>query len=136
MKIVPEPKLREEDAASLVQRQLDAYNAHDVDAIMGTYAENAQQFEYPSKLLASGAAEIRERFRARFQEPNLQATLLQRMVMDQVVIDLETVTRTFPEGAGTIELIAIYEVHQGRIAKASFIFGPKKSTSGTAFVHK
>lgn len=114
---------------TVVQRQLDAYNARDLDALMATYAEEAQQFEHPSKLLASGAAQIRERSALRFQEPNLHATLLQRTVMGNIVVDGETVTRTFPEGPGTIELVAIYEVQSGRIAKAWFIFGTKTLTS-------
>ena len=110
---------------TVVQQQLDAYNARDLDALMAAYAEDAQQFEHPSKLLASGAAQIRERGALRFQEPNLHATLLQRTVMDNIVIDRETVTRTFPEGPGTIELVAIYEVQGGKIAKAWFIFGTR-----------
>ncbi len=110
---------------NIVQKQLDAYNARDVDAIMGTYAEDAQQFEHPAKLLASGSAQLRERFAIRFQEPNLHATLLKRIVMGNVVIDHERVTRTFPEGPGNIQLIAIYEVQNGKIAKAWFIFGEK-----------
>jgi hypothetical protein len=116
---------------AVVQQQLAAYNARDLDALMATYAEDAQQFEHPSKLLASGAAQIRERSAMRFQEPNLHATLLQRTVMDNIVIDRETVARTFPEGPGTIELIAIYEVQSGRIAKAWFIFGTKTLLSPT-----
>lgn len=47
------------------------------------------------------------------------------MVMGNIVIDQEVVTRTFPEGTGRIELIATYQVHEGRIAKAWFMFGPK-----------
>ncbi len=116
------------DPASVVQRQLDAYNARDVDAILATYAEDAQQFEHPAKLLASGRAELRERFAARFQEPNLHAQLLNRTVMSPIVIDHEEVTRTFPEGPGKIQLIAIYEVQAGKIAKAWFMSGPKVIT--------
>jgi hypothetical protein len=93
---------------------------------VATYAEDAQQFEHPSKLLARGSAELRERFAVRFKEPNLHAVLVRRIVMGSVVIDQEKVTRTFPEGTGTIELVAIYEVQKGRIAKAWFIFGPKR----------
>jgi hypothetical protein len=48
--------------------------------------------------------------------------------MGNIVIDRETVTRTFPEGLGTLELVAIYEVQGGRIAKAWFIFGTKTLT--------
>ena len=114
------------DPSSVVQRQLDAYNARDVDAILATYAEDAQQFEFPAKLLASGTAELRERFAARFQESNLHARLLNRTVMGPIVIDHEEVTRTFPEGPGKIQLIAIYEVQAGKIAKAWFMSGPRK----------
>ena len=83
---------------AVIQRQLDAYNAKDVDALMATYAANAGQFEHPAKLLAGGAAQIRERFGARFQEPNLHARLVKRIVAGNVVIDHELVSRTFPEG--------------------------------------
>jgi hypothetical protein len=110
---------------AVVQRQLDAYNARDIEALVATYAEDAQQFEHPSKLLASGAEELRERFAVRFKEPNLHAKLVQRIVMGPMVIDQEKVTRTFPEGTGTIELIAIYEVQKGRIAKVWFLSGPR-----------
>lgn len=110
---------------SVVQRQLDAYNAHDIDALMATYAEDIELFEHPAKLLAAGAAQVRERRAARLAEPNLHAKLIKRMVMGSIVIDQEVVTRTFPEGPGRIELIATYQVQEGRISKAWFIFGPK-----------
>jgi hypothetical protein len=109
----------------VVQRQLDAYNAHDVEAWLATYAEDGQQFEHPAKLLASGSAQLRERITARFQEPNLHARLIKRIVMDHIVVDHEEVTRTFPDGTGKIGLVAIYEVRNGRIAMAWFIPGPK-----------
>lgn len=109
----------------VVQHQLDAYNAHDLDALLQTYACDAQTFEYPSTLLATGAAELRERFATRFSEPNLHARLIKRIVMGQVVIDQEEVTRTFPEGTGRVELVAIYEVRDGKIATARFITGAK-----------
>ena len=106
---------------ALIQRQLDAYNARDIETLMATYAEDAQQFEFPSlNLLASGRAAIRERFLVRFKEPNLHTRLIHRAVVGSTVIDHEEVTRTFPEGPGTIALVAIYEVREGRIAKAWF----------------
>ena len=114
---------------TVVQRQLDAYNAHDLEAILATYAEDAQQFEYPNKLLVSGQALLRERFTVRFTEPNLHAKLLNRIVMGNTVIDHELITRTFPEGPGTLEIVAIYEVHNGKIAKATFMMGAKIMTA-------
>ena len=114
------------DVESVVQRQLDAYNARDLDGLMATYADDALQFEYPATLLASGAAQIRERFALRFKEPNLHARLLRRIVVGSIVIDHEEVARTFPEGTGNLELVAIYEVRDGRIATARFINGARK----------
>jgi hypothetical protein len=104
---------------TVVQRQLDAYNARDIDALLATYAPDARQFEHPGKLLATGAAAMRERMAVRFEEPNLHARLLQRVVMGNIVIDHEEVTRTFPEGTGRVDMVAIYEVADGKIESAS-----------------
>ncbi|HAV61872.1 MAG TPA: steroid delta-isomerase [Verrucomicrobiales bacterium] len=109
----------------VVQRQLDAYNARDLEALLAAYAQDAQLFEHPSTLVASGTTQLRERFAARLGEPNLHAQLLRRTVMGRTVIDHERVTRTFPEGPGTIELIMIYEVTDDRITRAWSIVGPK-----------
>jgi hypothetical protein len=114
------------ESETVVQRQLDAFNARDMDALLAVYADDAQLFEHPAKLLARGSAELRQRFIPRFQEPNLHAVLLKRIVAGPVVVDHEKVTRTFPEGAGEIELVMIYEVKEGRIAKAWTIAGAKK----------
>jgi hypothetical protein len=112
-----------------VQRQLDAYNARDIGALLVIYAEEAELYEHPAKLLAKGTAALRERFSVRFQEPDLHATLLTRIVQGNIVIDHEKVTRTFPEGPGSIELIMIYEVMSGRITRAWTIAGPRTPTT-------
>ncbi len=116
--------------AAVVQRQLDAYNARDLDALLATYAADARQFEHPATLAASGAAEIGARLALRFQEPNLHARLLQRVVMGTMVIDHELVTRTFPEGTGTVELVAMYNVIDGKIASASVQLSNKRLDGG------
>jgi hypothetical protein len=91
----------------------------------GRYDQGAQLFEHPAKLLAAGSAQLRERYGVRFKEPNLHAAIVKRIVMGNIVIDHERVTRTFPEGSGALDAVAIYEVENGRIAKAWLIFGPK-----------
>jgi hypothetical protein len=111
------------DAERIVQRQLDAYNGRDIDGFMAVWAADAQYFEHPATLLASGAAEIRARHIARFKEPNLFGRLIKRMVVGNKVIDQEVVTRTFPEGTGRVDVIAIYEVKDDKIANAWFILG-------------
>src|SRR5436190_8323985 len=94
----------------VVQRQLEAYNARDIDAWLATYDAEAEQYELHGQRLASGHAEMRARIQARFAEPDLHAHLLSRTVMGAVVVDHERITRNFPEGKGTIEMLCVYEV--------------------------
>lgn len=114
-------------AAAVVQQQLDAYNARDIEAFMACWTEDAQVFAHPSTLLADGAAEIRARHVVRFQEPNLFGQLLQRTTVGNTVVDREVVTRSFPEGPGRIDVIAIYELTAAaapKIRRAWFVMGP------------
>lgn len=111
---------------SVVQRQLDAYNAKDVEAWLATYAPDAQQFELHGAPLATGHAAMRERMVPRFAEPDLHARLLSRTVMGHIVVDHERVTRNFPEGTGSLEMLCVYEVVDGRIRRASFALGAKR----------
>ena len=48
--------------------------------------------------------------------------------MGNLVIDHEKITRTFPDGAGTLETVVIYEVLNGKIAKNWFLLGTKTPT--------
>jgi len=115
---------------AVVQAQLDAYNAKDLDALMRTYALDAQQFALHAPLqgalLAQGHEQIRPRYQERFVEPDLHARLLSRSVLGNFVTDLEIVTRNFPEGRGTVEMLCVYEVVDGRIVRASFATGEKR----------
>lgn len=106
-----------------VQRQLEAYNARDIDAFMHWWAEDCSYYAFPDTLLAQGAEAIRQRHVERFTEPNLFGTLVSRMSVGNVVVDREVVTRTFPEGPGEVDVIAIYEVQGGKIARAWFKSG-------------
>jgi putative hydrolase of HD superfamily len=108
---------------AVVQAQLDAFNAKDIDALMRAYAPDAEQFSLHGERLAQGHQEIRPRYVARFAEPDLHARLLSRTVMGKFVTDLELITRNFPEGVGTLEMLCIYEVEEGRIRRASFAPG-------------
>ena len=111
------------EATRLVQRQLDAYNAHDIDAFMACWADDCRYHAFPSTLLAESAAAIRARHVERFAEPDLYGRLVQRIAMGPLVIDQEVVTRTFAEGPGEVDVVAIYEVRDGHIAQAWFQMG-------------
>ena len=107
----------------IVQAQLDAYNLRDLDTWLNTYSENAEQFLLHAGELAKGREAIRRRMEGRFQDTKLQAQLIRRIVMENVVVDHELITRTFPDGPGTVEMICIYEVNAGKITKATFAIG-------------
>jgi hypothetical protein len=121
---LPPPTM--DPSAALIQRQLDAYNAKDVDAWLSTYAADAEQYELHGPLLARGHAEMRQRIEARFTEPDLHAQLVSRVLMGPFVVDLERITRDFPDGKGSIEMLCVYEVRNQLIAKASFALGSKQ----------
>lgn len=114
-----------ESSEVTVQRQLDAFNARDLEALLATYADDAEVYEHPSTLIAAGKDALRQRYAARLAEPNLRADLRYRVVLGSKVIDHERVIRTFPEGEGEIDLVMIYEVKAGRIAKAWSIAGAR-----------
>jgi len=112
------------EAERLVQRQLDAYNARDIDAFTACWAEDCEYSEFPDRPLLRGVAALRARHMERFREPGLHARLLGRLVLGGLVVDRERVRRHFPDGPGEVEVLAIHEVIDGRIACAWFRQGP------------
>jgi hypothetical protein len=112
-------------AEEIVQKQLDAYNARDIDAFLATYADEVELFGFPNTPSAKGKEEMRKRYTIRFSDTLLHCLIVKRIVMGNTVIDHERVRVTLPEGPGVMEAIAIYEVHDGKIAKVTFISGEK-----------
>jgi len=88
-----------------------------------------EQFTLHGEQLAHGHAEIRSRIITRFLEPDLHARLISRTVMNNIVVDLEVITRNFQDGVGTVEMLCVYEVVDGLIQKASFAMGQPKPGS-------
>ncbi len=119
------------DPEQPVHHQLEAYNARDIDAFMACWSEDCRYCEFPDRLLAQGAPAVRARHLVRFREPNLFGHLHSRTTIGNLVVDHETVTRTFPkgfgpEGPGEIDVLALYQVEDGRIAQAWFKMGPPR----------
>jgi hypothetical protein len=104
-----------------VQRQLLAYNAHDIDGFVATYAADAELFLHPDKLLARGIEQIRDRYTARFKDAKPNAVILKRIVAGNKVIDEEEITASSAEGTKITKAVAIYEVSGDKISRAWFI---------------
>ena len=120
----PSPEVPTPEA--IVEAQLNAYNARDMEAFLATYADDAELYTFPGTLKTKGKAEMRKRYATRFSDGLLHAVITQHLAMGSTVIDHERIQVTLPEGPGVIEAIAIYEVRDGKIAKVTFISGPKQ----------
>jgi hypothetical protein len=104
----------------IVQRQLEAYNARDLEAFAATYADEIRIFRMPSVEPAiSGRAQLTDTYRERFKSPGLHAEILARAVLGNKVIDHERVVgiREHP-----IEALAVYEVSDGLIQTVWFFY--------------
>ncbi len=103
----------------LVQAQVDAYNAQDLDAMCAYYAEDCVFADLNGAVRQTGKAEIRARYTATFgQFPHNRATIRNRIAVGDVVVDHEFVERA--PGGETFDIIAIYTIKNGLIARCDF----------------
>ena len=94
----------------IVQRQLQAYNEHNIDAYVDTFSQDVQLFELPGNVeTISGKAALRAYYAERFRlYPVLQGKVTQRMVLGNYVIYHEELYGLQADEA--VELIAVYQV--------------------------
>ena len=108
-----------ETPVALVQRQLNAYNAGNIDAFLEPYADDIELFLFPNKLMSKGKEAMRKDYAELFaKNPDLHCEIKGRIVQGDVVIDKESVTGV---GQNKIEATAIYQIREGKIAKVYFI---------------
>ena len=107
------------DAELPVQRQVDAYNAHDLERFVAQYSNDVQVFRPPSTepVLKGKAAFSAHYAGKRFNLPNLRVTIVNRMVAGNRVVDHERITGLEP---GMVEAIAVYEVRDELIQRVWF----------------
>lgn len=109
-------------ATEIVQRQLDAYNAQDINAFCACFAADCILSELNGAVTQHGATAIRERYQTLFTSfPENHAALVNRVVVGNVVIDHEDITRSASE---RINAAAIYTVKDGLIARVDFVRAP------------
>jgi imidazolonepropionase-like amidohydrolase len=108
-------QLVEPNPEAVVQDQVDAYNARDIDRFVGTYAPDAVVMRLPSgEVAARGTDRLRETYGRLFGEnPDLHCSVLERIVDGPIVIDHELVAgiRDRPY----LHAVAIYRVEEGAI---------------------
>jgi imidazolonepropionase-like amidohydrolase len=103
----------------LVQQQLNAYNAHDIEAFLAPYSDIVALYDLNGKLLTKGKEQMRQQYSGYFSKsPDLHCQILNRMVQGNTVIDQEYVTITGRKPFGGI---AVYKIENGKISTVHFI---------------
>jgi hypothetical protein len=106
----------------VVQAQLDAYNARDLDTFLAQFGDDAELFELGAATPATrGKSAVADRYRQLFdRSPALHCNIINRSALGRVVIDHERITGR--EGSDApVEIMAIYEVIDGLIQRVHFV---------------
>lgn len=106
------------DPEIIVQKQLDAYNARDINAFLNFYAEDAKVYGPSSELRTDGIDKMRKSYTDYFESTiDLNCAVKNRIVIGNKVIDEEYITAN----GNSYSAVAIYEVENGKIAKVTFL---------------
>lgn len=116
--VIKPDTLIKETALALVQRQLNAYNARNLEAFLESYAEDVELYQFPDKLLSKGKEAMRKDYAFFNTTPDLHCEIKQRIIQGNIIIDKESVTGF---GGKAAEATAIYHIEGGKIKKVYFV---------------
>ncbi len=110
------------EAVTIVQEQLEAYNARDLDRFVACYADDVRVYRPPAPepVIVGKAALAAHYAQHRFNLPALHAEVRARMVLGNKVIDHERVVGIKSQ---PFEVAAVYEVVDGSIRAVWFFEG-------------
>ncbi len=112
-------------AAATVDRQIAAYNAHDLEAFLATYADSIAVQNLGDTVTVEGKAALRRSSEEWFRRaPQVRNEVLNRIVMGPFVVDHERLTGA-PDGA-PLEVVGIFEVRVSLIRRVWFIPPPPR----------
>jgi len=111
------------EAAVVVQKQIAAYNAGNLDDFLATYSDDIVFYEPSMEMSIQGKAHLKEVFGNLFKNyPDLFCFIGQRIVSGNTVIDHEKVR--FQKGQPAQEFIVMSKVTNGKIAEVYFLKRP------------
>lgn len=107
-------------AVDVVNKQLEYYNAGDIEGFVSTYSPDIRIFNLgEEEPFLTGLTELKARYTQRFSNPKLRAHIANRIVVGDRVIDYEEVTGIKENEVSRV--VAIYEVKQGLIHRVWFV---------------
>jgi imidazolonepropionase-like amidohydrolase len=107
-----------ETPLALVQRQLNAYNGHDLEAFLEPYAEDVEIYQFPNTLQMKGKEAMRKAYQFITKTPGLHCEIQERIVQGNIIIDHERVQF----GKEVAQAIAVYHIENDKIKKVYFIY--------------
>lgn len=104
----------------IVQRQLAAYNARDLEAFVACFSEDVVVRELQDgEIIAEGRTAFRDTYAPLFANcPDLHAKIVHRICKEDTVIDHENVTGM--RDNEMVEAVAIYQVQDSLIHRVWF----------------
>ncbi len=117
-KVIDPATLVPDGPEALAQRQLNAYNAKDLEAFCAPYSEDVQVIDADGQVKSRGMEAFKARYKEMFQRyPELHCQLVKRILLDRFVVDEELITGREKPHHG----VAIYEIRDGKIATVRFL---------------
>ena len=108
------------NSSELIQKQLDAYNAQDIEAFLETYSEDVEVFNFPDEFIYKGTDKMREVYsNAWKQNPDQKAEVSERIISGNTVVDKENVSGR--SNGADINAIVIYKIENSKIKEVYFI---------------
>lgn len=103
----------------LVEAQLDAYNARDIEAFCKVFSDDVMAYSLrDERILIAGMPAFRKTYESLFQDsPALHAKIAKRMVLGDFVIDEEEVTGRRGQ---SLHAAAIYKITGDKISHVWF----------------
>ncbi len=119
-RIIKTENLLAKTPASLVQKQLNAYNSGEIDAFMEPFANNVKVFTFPNQPLFSGKEFMKRSYETIFRDnAMLHCELVNRIINGNTIIDRERITGL--KKGEVVEAIVIYKIKKNKIAEVYFI---------------
>ncbi|MEO0504525.1 MAG: nuclear transport factor 2 family protein [Bacteroidota bacterium] len=121
----------EPDYTFVVDRQVETYNARDLDGFAACYAEDVVVKRFPKDTLYTGRETMKTNYKQFFERTQKTSVeVLQRIAIGPYVIDKE---KALVDGEITYQ-VAIYTLKNGEIADMTFIFDKEVETSPEGIV--
>jgi hypothetical protein len=110
-------------APEVIDANLAAYNARDIDGFMRWFADDAEVIDQKTgAVVMRGLAEVRRAYAALFEaSPALHSSIRQRTVVGGFVADHEHVTG---RAGGDVEILITYQVRDDRIQRVWVVREP------------